>query len=128
MTKQAYSRNAMASMYKLGRMKSGSMNKTEQDYAVHLDELKLAGDVQWWGFECFNLKLTGDGAEQNTFYKPDFAVINAAGELEFHETKGFWTDDAKVKIKVAAGKYPFRFVAMKKLAKKAGGGWVGEDF
>lgn len=128
MSHRAFTQKGMASMYKLGRMKSGSMNKTEQDYALHLDELKLAGDVQWWGFECFNLKLTGDAAEQNTFYKPDFAVINSKGELEFHETKGFWTDDAKVKIKVASGKYPFRFVAMKKRTKKEGGGWIGEDF
>lgn len=34
--------------------------------------------------------------------------------MECHEVKGFWTDDAKVKIKVAAEQYPFRFIAFKK--------------
>ena len=45
------------------------------------------------------------------------------GQLEAHEVKGFWEDDAKVKIKVAAELYPFSFVAVTKKPKKHGGGW-----
>jgi hypothetical protein len=38
-------------------------------------------------------------------------------------------DDAKVKITVAAEKFPqFRFMAFRKLKKKEGGGWVRERF
>ena len=59
---------------------------------------------------------------------PDFAVLPADGVLEIHEVKGFWQDDARVKIKVAASLYPFRFVAMKARAKKHGGGWEAEAF
>jgi hypothetical protein len=50
------------------------------------------------------------------------------GQMEIHETKGFWTDDARVKIKVAADMYPFKFVAIKARAKKDGGGWAEEVF
>jgi hypothetical protein len=41
-----------------------------------------------------------------------------------HEVKGFWQDDARVKIKVAASIYPFKFIAV----KKAKGGWEREEF
>ena len=52
----------------------------------------------------------------------------ADGVIECHEVKGYWQDDARVKIKVAADQYPFRFVAIKARAKKDGGGWAVEDF
>ena len=45
-----------------------------------------------------------------------------------HEVKGYWQDDAKVKIKVAAEMYPLRFVAVRKRAKKDGGGFSIEEF
>ena len=44
--------------------------------------------------------------------------------MEMHEVKGFWRDDARVKIKVAADIYPFRFLAI----KKAKDGWEKESF
>jgi hypothetical protein len=52
----------------------------------------------------------------------------ANGEIELHEVKGFWEGDARVKIKVAAEMYPFRFLAVKAQSKKAGGGWEVETF
>jgi len=117
-----------ASMQQLGRMKAGSMNGTEQEYARRLDAMKAAGEVLWWEFEPVNLRITGLGGLKSVFYSPDFMIMNSEGVIEFHETKGFWTDDALVKIKTASGKFPFRFVAMKKKAKKDGGGWVEEEF
>lgn len=38
------------------------------------------------------------------------------------------TDDARVKIKVAADLYPFEFIAIRALPKKSGGGWAEEMF
>lgn len=52
----------------------------------------------------------------------------ADGVIEMHEVKGYWTEDARAKIKVAANKFPFRFVAVYKQAKKDGGGWRIEEF
>ena len=50
------------------------------------------------------------------------------GALEMHEVKGHWMEDARVKMKVAADMYPFRFIAVQPIAKKAGGGWKVEVF
>ena len=52
----------------------------------------------------------------------------ASGVMEAHEVKGFWQDDARAKIKIAADMYPFRFIAVKVQAKKDGGGWSREVF
>lgn len=109
--------------FALGRLKQGQMNKTEAAYAEHLLRLKYAGQVLWFKFEGVKLRLA-----DNTFYTPDFVVMNAGGVIECHECKGFWTDDARVKIKVAADLYPFRFIACKAQSKKAGGGWDYEVF
>ncbi|HEY5798681.1 MAG TPA: DUF1064 domain-containing protein, partial [Burkholderiaceae bacterium] len=59
---------------------------------------------------------------------PDFAVMLTCGALEAHEVKGFWQDDARAKIKIAAEMYPLRFVAIQAKAKKDGGGWKVEEF
>lgn len=109
----------MSKNFALGRLKTGVMNKTETEYARLLELCKHDGTVLWWKFEGVKLRLA-----DNTFYSPDFAVMMANGQLEMHEIKGFWQDDAKVKIKVAADMYPFKFVAIKNTKKK----WVTEEF
>ncbi len=109
--------------FALGRLKAGVMNKTEQAYAATLEARKIAGEILWYRFEGVKLRLA-DGC----FYSPDFAVLRGDGQMEMHEVKGFWTDDARVKIKVAAELYPFRFLAVRVRTKKAGGGWDVEEF
>ena len=106
-----------------GRLKSGQMNKSEAAYAAHLEALKSEGEVLWFRFEGLKLRLA-----DNTFYTPDFAVLARDGVLECHELKGFWRDDARAKIKIAAEMYPFRFKAFKPRAKKHGGGYEEENF
>lgn len=111
------------SIYALGRLKTGQKNKTEEAYGNFLESQKHAGMVAWYKFEGMKLRLA-----DNTFYTPDYAVMLHDGSMELHEVKGYWLDDAKVKIKVAADLYPFRFVAIKAKAKRDGGGWAVEDF
>lgn len=93
----------------LGRMKQGKMNKTELEYEQQLKWRQRAGEIAWYKFEGIKLRLA-----DNTFYTPDFFVMLTDGALEVHEVKGHWTDDARVKIKVAADLYPFQFIAVKK--------------
>ena len=107
----------------LGRLKTGQMNKSEAAYAQLLEMRKRAGEITWYRFEGIKLRLA-----DNTFYTPDFAVMLSNGEIELHECKGFWTDDARVKTKVAADQYPFRIIAVTAKPKKAGGGWSVEEF
>ncbi len=112
-----------AKFYALGRLKTGQMNKTEAEYALELERMKQAGEVLWYKFEGVKLRLA-----DNTFYTPDFAVMLADGHLQMHEVKGFWQEDGRVKIKVAADMYPFAFIALTKIAKNKGGGWAKEFF
>lgn len=109
--------------YALGRLKTGQMNKTESAYASHLELCRAVGEILWYRFEGVKLRLA-----DNTFYTADFSVMASDSVLELHEVKGHWEDDARVKIKVAADQYPFRFKAVKVLAKKYGGGWSVEEF
>jgi len=103
----------------LGRLATGVMNKTEEAYGRVLETRKFAGEVLWYKFEGMKFRLA-----DNTFYTPDFNVLLANGELQMHEVKGFWEDDARVKIKVAASMYPFDFIAV----KKCKGGFSVEEF
>lgn len=97
----------------LGRLKTGAMNKTEAEYSLLLESRKATKEILWYRFEGLKLRLA-----DATFYTPDFAVMLACGQLEMHEVKGYWADDARVKIKVAAEMYPFRFVAVRKVRKE----------
>ena len=107
--------------YALGRLPVGAMNKTEAAYSAHLGLLQNVGEILWFRFEGIKLRLA-----DNTFYSPAFAVMAADHVVEFHEIKGamaMFADDAKVKVKVAAEAYPFRFKVVIPRAKKSGGGW-----
>lgn len=111
------------SLQALGRLKAGTMNKTEEAYCQHPELRKRYGEIVWYRFEGIKLRLA-----DNTFYTPDFSVMLANGQMEMHEVKGYWTDDARVKTKVAADQYPFRVIGITKLPAKAGGGWKVEEF
>lgn len=89
----------------LGRLKAGAMNKTEAKYAAILEARKQAGEVAWYAFEPFKIRLA-----DRTFYDVDFGVMLADGRLQVHEVKGgYVTDDGKVKVKVAAELFPAEF-------------------
>ena len=88
-----------------GRIRDKGMNRTEARYAGELDLRQKVGEIAWYAFEGVTLKLGFDCR-----YTPDFAVMLANGELEMHEVKGFFRDDALVKIRTAATIFPFRFM------------------
>lgn len=96
---------------------NGRMNRTEAAWELNLKALQQDGVVADFWFEPFNLRLAG-----NTYYRPDFLVQLDDGTLEVHEVKGHWEDDARVKIKVAANMFPFRFIAIRKVK----GSWERE--
>lgn len=78
-----------------------------------LELAKRAGQIVDYRYEPFALKLA-----KLTTYTPDFLVIYS-DRFELHEVKGFWQDDARVKIKVAAERFPwFRFLAIQKETQK----------
>lgn len=109
-----------AGAFALARLPADKMNKTEAAYAQHLDLQKAAGEILWWRREPMRLRLA-DGS----YYKPDFGVVPRDCVFELHETKGFWREAARVRIKVAAELFPFKFIAIK---RAKGGGWDREEF
>jgi hypothetical protein len=102
-----------------GQLPDQGMNGLERQYDAHLWLLRHSGAVLWHKYEGIKLRLA-----EKTFLTVDFAVLTKDGFLEMHEVKGHWEDDARVKIKVAAAIYPFRFLAV----TKAGNGWKVEEF
>lgn len=118
-----------AGMAARGRVRHqiGEMNKTEQAYADRLQSMRQRGEILWFGFECWTFKLAKD-----TRYTPDFVVQLANGELLLVEVKGrakggkyFAEDDAKVKVKVAAGVFPM--LRIKIVWPNGNGGWDEEN-
>ncbi len=103
----------------LGRLGTGRMNKTEAAYEQLLFARRHLGEVLFYRFEAHKLRLA-----DNTFYTPDFTVIVADGSTEYHEVKGYWTDKARAKTKVAASQHPYRFIAIKRAGRH---GWSFED-
>jgi hypothetical protein len=105
------------------RHQAGVMNQLETAYAAHLETRKRLGDILDYKFEALKLRLA-----DKCFLTVDFWVMLADGTLEAHETKGFLEGDAWIKLKWAAKEYWwFRFLLVKKLAKKHGGGFSVEE-
>lgn len=85
--------------------KRTAMNKTEAMYATaYLEAERLQGKILAWKFESMRLVMAA-----KTCYIPDFMVILPDKTIRFDEVKGFWRDDARVKIKMAAELFPYFF-------------------
>ena len=94
---------------------TGQMNGLERDFDERLAWALCVNRIRHCSFEAIKLKLAG-----GCWYTPDFFVLDAAGRMWFVEVKGFWRDDAKVKVKVAAALHPhFGWL----VAKRSRGVW-----
>jgi len=110
----------------------GEMNKTESAYASHLEARKAIGEIAGYWFEAITVKLGHDCR-----LTMDFLVQLADGTLELHDTKAgkktktkdgqkitpLVEDDARVKMSVAAGMFPFGIFT----AHKDGDAWVVKE-
>jgi hypothetical protein len=104
-----------------GIRKAGEMNGIETRYSLYLEELRISGKILYWRYEAINLRVCKDA-----WYRPDFLVMTADGTLEVHEIKGakaVFEQAAKLRVKMAADQFPFRFVVVFPKPKKDGGGW-----
>lgn len=112
------------------RHEAGKMNKLEAKYAAHLELRRTTGEIWEYRFEPMKLRLA-----PSTFFDIDFLVRfgptcadpTRPYDIELHEVKGHWEDDARVKMKVAATMFPwwtFRGVQWDKASKD----WKFEEF
>lgn len=91
------------------------LNKTELAFLYWLRATRTHEDI---GVQNLTFKL-GD----NCRYTPDFSAVRDR-RLYIYEVKGFWRDDARVKIKAAARM--FRWACFVAVQKRKGGGWEFE--
>ena len=103
----------------LGRMKAG-VRKRHGSGICLLETPRCIGEVLWYRFEGIIRIAKG------VSYTPDFAVMLASGEIELHEVKGYWRDDARAKTRVAAEQFLFHICHHATISKK-GRGWVFEE-
>ena len=90
-----------------------------KDVLLHLERKE---HILGWAFEEHTLRLA-----DRTTYTPDFMVLHRDHSIWFYEIKGWWRDDARVKLKATAEKFWwFRFLGVTKRPKKDGGGWAYE--
>lgn len=77
----------------------------EENYAHYLQWLKGLGEIQDWDHEpdTFWFDAIKRGVRS---YLPDFKVITAKGETEYHEVKGWMDSKSKTKIKRMAKYHP----------------------
>ena len=116
----AAGRNKRKARGRITRRTPGVMNKLESKWSEHLRLEQQAGRVVDFWFETHKYRLA-----DKTWYTPDFVVLNADGSIHVHEVKGFWEDDARVKIKVFAEKF---FMYEVFAVSRKGWQWVMESF
>lgn len=102
-------RTTVGVMDLLPRKKSKGMNGLESEFAASLDYRKHEGEITWWGYEPFRIRLA-DGC----FYRPDFAAVDAQGRTSIYECKGHMREAARVRLRVAAEKLPYPFYLVRK--------------
>lgn len=105
--------------------KRGQMNKLESRYSSYLAMRKLAGEILWAEYEAITLRLTDPTpGKPAARYTPDFVVMAGDGTLELHEVKGHWTEASRLRVKMAADRFPFVFVGVTETKD----GWQFEPF
>lgn len=83
------------------KIREKKMNNTEREFSKVLEKAKVEGEIIRWNFEELSLKIA-----PNTRYIPDFLAVLPNGRWQVFEIKGHLEDDAAVKFKTAAEKYP----------------------
>jgi hypothetical protein len=83
------------------RIREKKMNKTERAFSELLEKAKKSGEILKWHFEEITLKIA-----PNTRYTPDFVAVLPSGNWHVFEIKGHLEDDASVKFKSAAQRFP----------------------
>lgn len=94
-------------------------SKLEEAYWNHLRDLQAQGVIHSFALKPEKLRLA-DGS----YFTPDFRVITLEGVVQFHETKGFMREAARVRLLVAAELHPYPFF----LVKKSGASFTVERY
>jgi hypothetical protein len=92
----------------------GRMTKTENLYAMRLEQQKDAGLILAYDYECDRLKLADPvtGGRCNWF-KVDFTVTHADGHTSWDEVKGSWASQRGIeRFRWLCSRYPARHLRL----------------
>lgn len=113
--KIVHARECVAKAAATAKKQAGSRyrSKLEERYHAHLAAEVKQGRLERVDYEPVRLRLA-----ECCWYTPDFRVIRD-GKTEFHETKGYMREAARVRLRVAAELHPYTFY----LVRADGAGW-----
>ncbi len=105
----------------------------EANYARYLNFLQDRGEILSWQYEPQT--FTFENIQRGTrHYTPDFKVVTADGEVEWHEVKGWMDQKSRTKLKRFAKYYPEETLVLidepvyRELEKKLGRWIKGWEF
>lgn len=109
--------------------KSPYRSKLEARYAMHLEALRLDGQIAQWTYEPVKFRLGLPG--RRCWYTIDFEVVvsHLPGhvQIEYHAVTGYTRDDARVKIEAVANLYSwYTFVIIREDRHATCEGWTRE--
>lgn len=89
-------------------------SKLEAGYAIYLDQCKERGEIQEWRKQITkHLDVNG---KHVCDYRLDFEVEYSDGRIEYVEVKGFWTPEARIKVKLFEAIYGVEIKVVKSLS------------
>lgn len=80
-------------------------SKWEANYALYLDFLVKAKEIQGWEYETETFFFEEIKFGTNS-YRPDFKITNKDDSAEYHEVKGFMDSKSKTKLRRMRKYYP----------------------
>lgn len=114
----------------------GEPNPLEVAFGQELERRKNRGEILEYEFEAEALRIAWTDkatGRKGATYTPDFRAITADGEVVFYEVKPmqssgkpYFREDAKLKLKMAADRHPYRFIIAMRRGKD--GPWVEQPY
>lgn len=80
-------------------------SRWEANYARYLNLLLAEGKIEDWEYEPRRFEFTSI-KRGTTSYLPDFKVTYSNKRIEWHEVKGYWTQQGKTAVKRFRKYYP----------------------
>lgn len=86
-------------------------SRWEFNYAAYLESLRVSGSVSSWVHEPKAFLLSTPGGRVRG-YLPDFQVTLAAGDVQYHEVKGWMDERSREKLVLMSSQHPSAVIVL----------------
>lgn len=84
----------------VGSRKITFKSQAELSFAEHLELLREAHQIQYWGYEPHGSAFWFEGIRRGVHsYKPDFLVVTNSREVQWYEIKGYLDSRSVTKLR-----------------------------